>query len=154
VAIATLSPADFDYAKARYAAMQAAPAAAPPPAVAMPTTPAGTPPAPPPAATPKGAAKAAAVVKKPAPQHPPITVIPVSKFKAPSTNDFLAGIAKVRPRLIHNAAGWAALKTQIAADPVLAKIMVALKASGEDLLQDPELTRINGDTGGEGPKAV
>lgn len=156
VPIATLSPADFDYAKARYAAMQAAPAAAP--AVAMPATPAGTPPATPPAATPpatpKGGAKTAAAARKPAPPRPAITVIPAAKFKAPSANDFLSGIAKVRPRLIHNAAGWAAQKEQIATDPVLAKIMEALKASGEDLLKDPELTRINGDTGGEGPKAV
>lgn len=151
VPIATLSPADFEYAKARYAAMQAAPAAAP--AVAMPATPAGTPPsATPPAATPKGGAKV--VASKPAPPRPPIKVIPASTFKAPAANDYLSGIAKVRPRLIHNAAGWAALKAQIAADPVLAKMMEALKASGEDLLQDPGLTRINGDTGGEGPKAI
>jgi hypothetical protein len=148
VAIATLSPADFEYAKGRYAAMQAAPPATP--AVAMPATPAGTPPA----GTPKGGAKTAAVVKKPAPPRPAITVVPASKFKAPSTNDYLSGIAKVRPRLIHNAAGWAALKGQIAVDPVLAKIMEAMKASGEDLLKDPELARINGETGGEGPKAV
>jgi hypothetical protein len=154
VPIATLSPADFEYAKTRYVAMQAPPAAAPTPAVAMPATPAGTAPATPPAATPNGGAKATAAARKPAPPHPAITVIPVAKFKGPSTNDYLSGIAKVRPRLIHNAAAWAALKAQIATDPVLAKIMEALKASGEDLLLDPELTRINGDTGGEGPKAV
>ncbi|MFC5457862.1 heparinase II/III domain-containing protein [Prosthecobacter fluviatilis] len=149
VAIANLSPADFTYAKARYAAMQAAP-----PAAAMaPAAPAGTPPATPPAAPPAAAAKATAA-KKPAPPRPAITVVPVSKFKAPSANDYLSGIAKVRPRLIHNAAGWAALKGQLAADPVLAKMMESMKASGEDLLLDPELTRINGDTGGEGPKAV
>ena len=147
VPIASLSPADFEYAKTRYAAMQAAPATPP----AAPATPAAAPAAP--AAAPKGGAKAVAS-KKPAPPRPAITVIPVSKFKAPSTNDYLSGIAKVRPRLIHNAASWAALKAQIATDPVLAKIMDALKASGEDLLKDPELTRINGDTGGEGPKAV
>ncbi len=152
VPIAKLSPADFEYAKARYAAMQAAPPATP--AVAMPATPAGTPPATPPANAPKGGAKTAAVVKKPAPPRPAITVVPVSKFKAPSTNDYLSGIAKVRPRLIHNAAGWAALKAQVALDPVLTKIMADMKASGEDLLNDPELTRINGETGGEGPKAV
>ena len=152
VPIANLSPADFEYAKGRYAAMQAAPAAAP--AVAMPATPAGTPPATPPAAAPKGGAKTAAVVKKPAPPRPAITVVPAAKFKAPSANDYLSGVAKVRPRLIHNAAGWAALKGQVAVDPVLAKIMEAMKASGEDLLKDPELTRINGETGGEGPKAV
>ncbi len=157
VPIASLSPADFTYAKTRYAAMQAAPAAAAP-AVAMPATPAGTPPAAPPAtppaATPKGGAKAAAAPKKPAPARPVIAVIPVAKFKAPVTNDYLSGIAKVRPRMIHNAAGWAAVKGQIATDPVLAKIMETMKASGEDLLKDPELARINGDTGGEGPKAV
>ncbi len=149
VPIATLSPADFAYAKTRYAAMQAAPA----PAVAMPATPVTTPGAPP-AAAPKAKGAVAAAVRKPAPARPAFVVVPASKFKAPSANDYLAGIAKVRPRLIHNAAGWAALKAQIAADPVLAKMLEALKASGEDLLQDPELTRINGDTGGEGPKAV
>ncbi|WP_395738213.1 heparinase II/III family protein [Prosthecobacter sp.] len=155
VEIAKLSPADFEYAKARYAAMQAAPATAP--AVAMPATPAGTPPAttPPatPPATPKGGAKTAAVVKKPAPPRPAIAVVPLAKFKAPVVNDYLGGI-KGRPRMIHNAAEWAALKAQIAADPVLAKMLETLKASGDDLVQDPALTRINGDTGGEGPKAV
>ena len=139
VAIATLSPADFEYAKARYAAMQAAPA---------PATPA-------PAAVPAAAAKAPAkIAGAPAPPRPPVTVLPLSKFKTPAVNDFLSGIQKVRPRLIHNAAGWTYLKGQIAADPVLAKIFEAMKASGEDLLQDPGLTRINGDTGGEGPKAI
>ncbi|MGV3659530.1 MAG: heparinase II/III domain-containing protein [Prosthecobacter sp.] len=151
VAIATLSPADFEYAKARYAAMQAAPAAAPP---AM--TPAGTPvPAPTTAeapAAPKG--KAAPVVKKPAPPRPALTITPAAKFKAPAGNDYLAGIQKVRPRLVHNKTTWDYLKGQVAADPVLGKVMEALKASGEDLLQDPGLTRINGEDGGEGPKAI
>ncbi|HEY1050318.1 MAG TPA: heparinase II/III family protein, partial [Prosthecobacter sp.] len=153
VPIATLSPADFEYAKTRYAAMQAAPAAAP--AVAMPTAPAApgaTPPATPPAAAPKG--KAAPVVSKPAPPRPAITIIPAAKFKAPAGNDYLAGIQKVRPRLIHNAASWGYLKSKLGEDPVLTKIMEALKASGEDLLQDPGLTRINGEDGGEGPKAI
>ena len=149
VPIANLSPADFEYAKTRYAAMQAAPVAAP--AVVMPTTPAGTPPAAPPA---KGKGAKTPAASKPAPPRPAVAILPAAKFKAPAANDYLSGIAKVRPRLIHNAAGWAALKTQISADPVLAKIMEAMKASGEDLLKDPELTRINGDTGGEGPKAV
>lgn len=150
VPIASLSPADFEYAKARYAAMQAAPAA---PAAAMPATPAGTPPATtPPAAAPKG--KAPAVASKPAPPRPAIKVIPAATFKPPAANDYLSGVAKTRPRMIHNAASWGFLKSQIAADPVLAKMMESLKASGEDLLNDPGLTRINGDTGGEGPKAI
>ena len=158
VPIANLSPADFEYAKARYAAMQTAPAAAVPAAMPAATTvpakTAGTPPGTAPATPAAPGAKTAAVVKKPAPPRPQIAVIPAAKFKAPAANDYLSGIAKVRPRLIHNAAGWAAQKGMIATDPVLAKIMEALKASGEDLLKDPELTRINGDTGGEGPKAV
>lgn len=141
VPIATLSPADFEYAKARYAAMQAAPPSPPP----APTAPAA------PTAAPKGPAKVAGA---PAPPRPPIVVLPLSKFKAPAANDFLGGIQKVRPRLIHNTASWGYLKGQIAADPVLAKMFEAMKASGEDLLQDPGLTRINGDTGGEGAKAI
>lgn len=148
VPIASLIPADFEYAKARYAAMQAPPAATPTTPAPAATPPATAPKAP--AAAPKGAPKVAA---KPAPPRPTIAVIPASKFKAPSANDYLSGI-KGRPRMIHNAAGWAALKEQIATDPVLAKMMESLKASGEDLLLDPGLTRINGDTGGEGPKAI
>ncbi len=146
VPIASLSPADFEYAKARYAAMQAAPAA---PVAPMPATAPAAAPGAPAAKTP-----AAKVASKPAPPRPAIAIIPVSKFKAPGANDYLGGIQKVRPRLIHNAAGWGYLKGQIATDPVLAKMLEALKASGEDLLQDPGLTRINGDTGGEGPKAI
>lgn len=152
VPIATLSPADFEYAKTRYAAMQAAPAA-PAPAAAMPATaPApGAPTTAEAAAAPKGKASA---VKKPAPPRPVLTIMPAAKFKAPSGNDYLAGIQKVRPRMIHNKTTWDYLKGQASADPVLGKILEALKASGEDLLNDPGLTRINGDTGGEGPKAI
>ena len=146
VPIATLSPADFEYAKARYAAMQAAPAATPPATPAPAPTTAEAP------AVPKG--KAAPAVKKPAPPRPAITIIPAAKFKAPAANEYLAGIQKVRPRLIHNKTTWDYLKGQVAADPVLGKIMEAMKASGEDLLQDPGLTRINGEDGGEGPKAL
>ncbi|MBE2286998.1 MAG: heparinase II/III family protein [Prosthecobacter sp.] len=147
VPIASLIPADFEYAKARYAAMQGAPAApaATPSAPAAPAAP---------AAAPKGGAK---VASKPAPPRPAITVIPVSKFKAPAANDYLGGIAKVRPRLLQNAAGWAAIKGQISADPVLAKLMENLKASGEELLKDPELNRINGEIRGqvsEGSRAI
>lgn len=157
VPISGLIPADFEYAKARYAAMQAAPTAPATPMPATPATPGATPPtAPPatPAAAPKGAPK---VASKPAPPRPAITIVPVAKFKAPSANDYLGGIAKVRPRLLQNAAGWAAIKGQIASDPVLAKLMENLKASGEDLLKDPELNRINGEIRGttsEGSRAI
>ncbi|MFO1484121.1 MAG: heparinase II/III family protein [Verrucomicrobiaceae bacterium] len=148
VPISTLIPADFEYAKARYAAMQAAPATPPGTPAATPAAPAA------PAAAPKGGAK---VASKPAPPRPQYTVIPASKFKAPAANDYLSGIAKVRPRLLQNAAGWAAIKGQIATDPVLAKLMENLKASGEDLLKDPELNRINGEIRGtvsEGSRAI
>ncbi|MBL9131736.1 MAG: heparinase II/III family protein [Verrucomicrobiaceae bacterium] len=156
VPIASLSAADFEYAKTRYAAMKAAPPAAP--AVAMPAAPAapGTPATTPAPAPAKGKA-AAAAPKKPAPPRPAFTVLPVARFKAPAANDYLGGIQKVRPRMIQNAAGWAAIKGQIAADPVLAKMMENLKASGEDLLKDPELNRINGEIRGtvsEGSKAI
>lgn len=152
VPIASLSPADFEYAKTRYAAMQAAP---PPAAPAAATTAATA--AVPPAAPAKGKGKAAAAPKKPAPPRPAITVQPVAKFKAPAANDYIGGIQKVRPRLIHAAAGWTALKNQAAADPVLAALLGNLKASGEDLLKDPELNRINGEIRGvvsEGSKAI
>lgn len=153
VPIASLSAADFDYAKARYAAMQAAPAAAAPPATMPPgATPPATPATAQAPATPKG--KAAPAVKKPAPPRPAITVIPAAKFKAPAANDYLAGIQKVRPRLLHNKSTWDYLKGQAAADPVLTKMLTALKESGEALMADPGLTRINGEDGGEGPKAL
>jgi hypothetical protein len=162
VPIASLSPADFEYAKARYAAMQAAP----PAPAAMPAAP-----APAPAATPttadtppaeakkedgkaKGKPKAApAAPAKPAPPRPVFTTLPLDKFKMPSSADILASVQKVRPRMIHNAASWAALKAQIAK----AKLFENLKASGEEVLTDPELSRINGDTSegnNEGSKAI
>ncbi len=87
--------------------------------------------------------------------RPQISVLPAAKFKVPSANDYLSGIAKVRPRLIQNAAGWAAIKNQITQDPALTKLMATLKASGEDLLKDPELNRINGEgDSGEGARAI
>lgn len=136
VQIATLSPADFEYAKARYAAMQAAPAAAP---AAAATTPA------PAGGAPAAAPAAAAASKKPAPPRPTLAVVPLAKFKAPAANDYLGGIAKVRPRMILNAAGWTALKNQTTVDPVLGKMLTNLKASGEDLLATPTLTRVFGE---------
>ena len=147
VPISSLIPADFEYAKARYAAMKAAPPTAPATPAAAPATPAAAPAA-------KGGAKVAA---RPAPPRPQITILPIAKFKAPAANDYLSGIAKTRPRLLQNAAGWAAIKGQIATDPVLAKLMANLKASGEDLLKDPELNRINGEIRGavsEGSRAI
>lgn len=125
VPIASLSPADLEYAKTRYAAMQAA------------------------------APASAEAAGKTAPPRPQTTVLLAAKFKAPSANDYLSGIAKVRPRLIQNAAGWAAIKNQITQDPALTRLMATLKASGEDLLKDPELNRINGEgDSGEGARAI
>lgn len=135
VPIATLSPADFEYAKARYAAMQAAPATAP-----------SATPAPAPATAQTPAAPAAAPgVKKPAPPRPAITILPAAKFKAPSANDYLSGVAKVRPRLLQNANGWAALKAQTTADPVLGKMLENLKTAGNELLKAQTLTRVFGE---------
>ena len=102
VPIASLSPADLAYAKTRYAAMQTA------------------------------APASAEAAGKTVPPRPQITVLPAAKFKAPSANDYLSGIAKVRPRLIQNVAGWAAIKNQITQDPALTRLMATLKASGED----------------------
>lgn len=153
VPISTLSAPDFEYAKARYAAMKAAPAPTTPPP--MPTT--AVTPAPAPAAPAKGKAKAPAVPRKPAPPRPAFVINPISKFKAPAANDYLGGIQKVRPRLIQNINGWNAIKAQLASDPVLVKLLETLKASGEDLLKDPELNRINGEITGqtsEGSKAI
>ena len=112
VPIATLSPADFEYAKARYAAMQAAPAPATP-AVAMPATPAipGAPAAP---ATPAVAPAAGAkVVSKPAPPRPAITVIPVAKTKLPqrmitsaASRRSAHGCCKMRPAGRRSKGNW------------------------------------------------
>lgn len=154
VAISTLSAPDFEYAKARYAAMRAAPAPNTP--AAMPTAAVTSAPAPAPAKG-KGKAKAPSVPRKPAPPRPAFVMNPISKFKAPAANDYLGGIQKVRPRLIQNINGWNAIKAQVASDPVLAKLLENLKASGEDLLKDPELNRINGEITGqtsEGSKAI
>ena len=124
VPIASLSPPDMEYARTRYAAMQAAAPA-------------------------EGPAKAT-------PPRPQVVVLPAAKFKAPAASDYLNGIAKTRPRLIQNAAGWTAIKNQIASTPALTALMNTLKASGEDLLNDPELNRINGEGGGEseGSRAI
>ncbi len=157
--IDTLSDADRTYASEQWKKMQAAPAAAPaagtppaaPAAPAAPATPGapaapGTPPATPPAAP--AAPAAAAASKKPAPPRPTLVITPAAKFKEPNANDYIKGVTKVRPRLIHAAAGWNYLKATVGSDSVAAKMLENLKASGEKLLTVPELTRIFGEQTG------
>ena len=143
VPIANLSPEDVTYAKARWAAMKAAPPAGapamtPPAAPAAPAVPGSTPPP----AAPKAPAAAPA---KPAPPRPAITVLPAAKFKAPTSAEYLRSVKKVRPRLLQAAEGWAYLKNMAATDPVMTKMLENIKASGEKLLETPELTRVYGE---------
>jgi Heparinase II/III-like protein len=135
--VARLNDADIEYIRQKLTA--------PPPAPGTPPAPATTPPAPgaPPAVAKKG--KAAAVpAGPPAPPPPVFKVIPVKGFKGPAGTDFIRSVAKVRPRLLHTAETWAALKARAATDPVLAKMIETLKKGGEDLLSKPELNKIFG----------
>ncbi|MCB1210567.1 MAG: heparinase II/III family protein [Verrucomicrobiales bacterium] len=142
VPIANLSPEDVTYAKAKWAEMKAgasaaAPATTPP---AAPTTPAAPGSTPPPAPAAPKAAPA-----KPAPPRPVVTVLPAAKFKAPTSAEYLRSVKKVRPRLLQTAEGWAYLKNMAATDPVMGKMLENIKASGEKLLETPELTRVYGE---------
>lgn len=127
------------------------PAATPPaPATTPPPTP-GTPPAPTTPAAPAAppAPPPAPVVKaKPAPPRPQITITPLSKFKAPAPAEYVRVLQKTRPRILQSAAGWAALKAQIANDTTLAALQANLKKSAEQILEAPELTRIFGEQKG------
>jgi hypothetical protein len=147
IPIDALSDADKAFAAAEWKKMQSMPAATPatPPAPGAPAPAApGAPPA-----TPAPAAPAApAVASKPAPPRPTIAIVPVKGFKEPNSADYIRTVLKTRPRLIHAAAGWAALKGMVAADPLAAKILANLKAGGEKVLEAPELTRIFGEQTG------
>ena len=128
IPIDLLSDEDKAFAAAEWQKMQSAPA-----------TPAS------PAAAPKAPAKAGAVSAQPAPPRPVIAVTPLKGFKAPAAADYLRGVQKTRPRLVHTAAGWQYLKTQAASHPVAGKLLENLKAGGEKVLEAPELTRIFGE---------
>lgn len=138
---ARLVDADVEYVKSKMAAPAPAPAAAG-------ATPAPAAPAAPPAAPAKGkgkgkAATTAPVVKgEPAPPPPQFKTIPAKGFKGPGDADFIRGLQRVRPRLIHNAQGWAYLKDLCSKDPAAMKMIETLKKNGELLLNKPEMTRI------------
>lgn len=134
IPIDALSDADKAFAAAEWKKMQAAPAG-----VTTPVLPAA--PGAPPAVAPE-------VAGKPAPPRPALTIIPAKSFKVPGNADFIAKALKTRPRLIHAAAGWQYLKGLPATDPVMAKMLVNLKAAGEGVLAAPELTRIFGEQRG------
>lgn len=149
--VARLNDADIEYIRQKLTAPPAAPGAPPSPA----TTPAE--PGAPPAVAKKG--KAAAVpAGPPAPPPPAFKVIPAKGFKGPSGADFIRSVSKGRPRLLHNAETWAALKAHVATDPILAKMIETVKKGGEDLLSKPELNKIFGADklrgGAEGAQAM
>ena len=135
--VARLNDADIEYIRQKLTA--------PPPAPGAPPAPATTPPAPgaAPAVAKKGKA-APAPAGPPAPPPPVFKVIPVKGFKGPSGTDFIRSVSKVRPRLLHTAETWGALKARATTDPVLAKMIETLKKGGEDLLSKPELNKIFG----------
>lgn len=139
IPIDSLSDADRAFAAEQWKKLQSAPPAAPVPAA----TPAPGAPAPTPA-TPAVPATTTATGKA-APPRPALTITPAAKFKVPAGADYMRSIQKVRPRIIHAAAGWSYLKGLPAADPVAAKMLENLKAGGEKLLETPELTRIFGE---------
>jgi len=135
IPIDALTDADRDFAAAEWKKMQSAPAGAP-------AAPASAP-----AAAPKAATKGAlpAPTGAPAPPRPALTITPVKGFKVPAAADYLRGVQKTRPRLIHAAAGWEYLKGQASSNPVAGKMLENLKAGGEKVLEAPELTRIFGE---------
>lgn len=137
IPIDSLSDADRAFAAEQWKKMQSSPPAASP-ATPAPATPGAAAPATPP--------KIAS--ERPAPPRPALAIIPVSKFKVPNSADYVRTVLKTRPRLIHAGPGWAYLKGLPATDPVAAKLMENLKASGEKLLETPELTRVFGEQTG------
>lgn len=147
VPMANLSEADAAYATLKASHPPAAPGATPAaPATPTPGAPAAKPSAP------------AAPVGKPAPAHPGFKMLPLKGFKGPSGSDFIGSVQKVRPRLLETAQTFASLKAQVAVDPNLNKLLTNLKASGDALLQQPELTRVYGESRGgttsEGSQAI
>jgi hypothetical protein len=127
-----LVDADLVYIKQQMTAPKA-PAAAPAP---------GAPPA---APTAPVAAAPAAPAGGPAPARPVVTVIPVKKFKAPGGSAILGTIKKERPRLLMNAAGFAALKNRASSDPLTKNLLAGLKATAEKIVELPELVQVRGE---------
>lgn len=147
IPIDALSDADKAYAAAQWKQMQSGAPAAAAPGSAIPPQP----------ASPGAAAKSAAATAAPAPPRPAITILPLKGFKAPNAADYIARVLKTRPRLIHAAPGWQALKATVAGDALAGKILSNLKAGAEKLLETPELTRVFGEVSGAaspGSKAV
>jgi hypothetical protein len=125
IPIDMLSDEDKAFAAAEWKRMQSAPSAPPAGPVAVP--------------------KAGVTTVQPAPTRPPIAITPLKGFKVPAAADYLRGVQKTRPRMVHSAAGWQYLKTQAASHPVAGKLLENLKAGGEKILEAPELTRIFGE---------
>ncbi len=125
IPIDMLSDEDKAFAAAEWKRMQSAPSAPPAGPVAVP--------------------KAGVTTAQPAPTRPPIAITPLKGFKVPAAADYLRGVQKTRPRMVHSAAGWQYLKTQAASHPVAGKLLENLKAGGEKILEAPELTRIFGE---------
>ena len=126
IPIDMLSDEDKAFAAAEWKRMQSAPAAAP-------------------AAAPKAPAKGGATPAQPPPPRPQVAMVPLKGFKVPAAADYLRGVQKTRPRMVHTAAGWQYLKNQVASHPVAGKMFENLKAGGEKILETPELTRIFGE---------
>ncbi len=124
-----LVDADLAYIKAN---LNAPPAQAPAPAAA------------PVAAVPAPAPGAKAPAGAPAPPRPQVAVVPVKTFKRPAGSEILGKVKKVRPRLLLNAEGIAALKARAEADPTSKTLVTNISTTVEQLMALPELTKIYG----------
>lgn len=137
-----LVDADLTYIKAHLSAPPAAPAPATAPAA--PGTPAPAPAAP----TAAKPAAPAAPTGAPAPARPALTITPAKKFKHPSGSAILGAVQKVRPRLLMNAAGFAALKNRVETDANTKKLYESVKATAEKIIELPELVQVRGEAAG------
>lgn len=149
-----LVEADLAYIRQNLSA-PAAPPAAPVPAPTAPASP-GAPTAAPAPAVAKPATPAAPV-GQPAPARPAIVVMPAKKFKHPAGNAIMSAVQRVRPRTLMNAAGFAALKGRMESDPVVKKLYESLKATGEKIIELPELVQVRGEAAANnnpGAKAI
>jgi hypothetical protein len=92
-------------------------------------------------------------VGQPAPPRPTIATVTAKKFKLPPGNAVLGAVQKVRPRMIYNAAGFEALKSRAQSDEVTKAMLASVKATGEKILELPELVQVRGEAakGGNDP---